>query len=128
MSIFAADAVMSLLRLISLIRVFIIVLAVTYYVTRWVGGYQKEKYSKGNIQIVEARQLGQNKFIYVAKIGNDYFALSSGKENFSVIGKLDPEGLSLPEDDAKENGQNSSIKEPFKDILKRVKDLKKSKE
>ena len=70
MSIFAADAVMSLLRLISLIIVFIIVLAVTYYVTRWVGGYQKEKYSKGNIQIVEARQLGQNKFIYVAKVSH----------------------------------------------------------
>lgn len=128
MSIFAAGAIKSVLRLITLIILFIIVLAVTYYVTRWVGGYQKEKYSKGNIQIIEARQLGQNKFIYVAKIGSDYFALSSGKENFSVIGKLDPEGLSLPEDNVKENDQTGIIKEPFKDILNKVKDLKKSKE
>lgn len=126
MSMLAATGLTSFLRFLSLIFVFIVVLAVTYYVTRWVGNFQKERYTKGNIQIIEARQIGQNKFIYVAKIGNDYFALSSGKENFSVIGKIDEAGLTLPEE-SKESDTNK-LHEPFLAVLQKVKNAKKPKE
>ncbi|MBQ1192886.1 MAG: flagellar biosynthetic protein FliO [Lachnospiraceae bacterium] len=122
MSIFASTGLDGVLRFITLLVIFAIVLGVTYFVTRWVGNFQKEKYSKGNIQIIEAKQIGSNKFIYIAKIGNDYFALSSGKDNFSVIGQLDKEGIILPCD------SDESVSQPFLAVLEKVKNIKKPKE
>ena len=122
MSIFASTGLDGVLRFITLLVIFAIVLGVTYFVTRWVGNFQKEKYSIGNIQIIEAKQIGSNKFIYIAKIGNDYFALSSGKDNFSVIGQLDKEGIILPCD------SDESVSQPFLAVLEKVKNIKKPKE
>ena len=122
MSIFASTGLDGVLRFITLLVIFAIVLGVTYFVTRWVGKFQKEKNSKGNIQIIEAKQIGSNKFIYIAKIGNDYFALSSGKDNFSVIGQLDKEGIILPCD------SDESVRQPFLAVLEKVKNIKKPKE
>ena len=122
MSIFASTGLDGVLRFITLLVIFAIVLGVTYFVTRWVGNFQKENYSKGNIQIIEAKQIGSNKFIYIAKIGNDYFALSSGKDNFSVIGQLDKEGIILPCD------SDESVSQPFLAVLEKVKYIKKPKE
>ncbi len=116
MNILALSGFENFIRLITLLVVFGLVLGITYFVTRWVGGYQREKLAKGNVQIIEAKQINNNKFIYVAKIGNDYFALSSGKENFTVIGKLDPDGITLPEPT-----QPIEIKEPFAKFLEKVK-------
>lgn len=122
MGIFASSGIDSLLRFITLLIVFALVLAVTYFVTRWIGGYQKEKFSKGNIKIIEAKQIGNNKFIYIAQIGNDYYALSAGKDNFSVIGKIDGEGIKFPEEN------DNTVSEPFSAVLNKVKNLKKPKE
>lgn len=115
MDIYALSGNLGFLRLLTLLVVFALVLGITWFVTRWIGGYQRDKYAKGNIQIIEAKQIGNNKFIYVAKIGNDYFALSSGKENFTVIGKIDAEGITLPE-----QTQGTDIKEPFANFLEKV--------
>lgn len=122
MGIPALSGIDSFLRLVTLLIVFALVLTVTYFVTRWIGGYQKEKFSKGNIKIIEAKQIGTNKFIYIAQIGNEYYALSAGKENLSVIDKIDASGLTLPEDNDK------TMIEPFSAVLNKVKNLKKPKE
>lgn len=122
MSILASMGLDGVLRFIALLVVFAIVLGVTYFVTRWIGSFQKEKYSKGNIKIIEAKQIGNNKFIYIAKIGNDYFALSSGKENLSVIGKIDEEGITFPDD------SNDVVYQPFSSVFEKVRNLKKPKE
>ena len=122
MSIFAASGLESVLKLITLLIIFAIVLFITYYVTVWIGNFQKKKYSHGNIQIIEVQQVGNNKYIYVARIGNEYFALSSGKDNLSVISKLEAEGLILPDE--------NEIKTlpTFSDIFEKVKNIKKPKE
>lgn len=122
MSILASTGLDGVLRFIALLVVFAIVLGVTYFVTRWIGSFQKEKYSKGNIKIIEAKQIGSNKFIYIAKIGNDYFALSSGKENLSLIGKIDEEGITFPDD------SNDVVYQPFSSVFEKVRNLKKPKE
>ena len=121
MNILAASGLESVLKLITLLIIFAIVLLVTYYVTVWIGNYQRKSYANGNIQIIEAKQVGNNKYIYVARIGNEYFALSSGKDNLSVISKLDEEGLVLPD-------ENETKKLPtFSDVIEKVKKIKKEK-
>ena len=44
-------------QLLTLLIIFIFVLAVTYYVTRFVGNYQKNKLSVSNINILETMRI-----------------------------------------------------------------------
>ena len=49
-------------QLLTLLIIFIFVLAVTYYVTRFVGNYQKNKLSGSNINILETMRIANNKY------------------------------------------------------------------
>lgn len=51
-------------QLLTLLIIFIFVLAVTYYVTRFVGNYQKNKLSGSNINILETMRIANNKYIH----------------------------------------------------------------
>ncbi|NLL93076.1 MAG: flagellar biosynthetic protein FliO [Clostridiales bacterium] len=121
MNIYALSGIDGAIKFITLLILFAFVLAITYFVTRWIGGYQKQHYTKGNIEIIEARQISTNKYIYVARIGSEYFAIASGKESMNVIGKLDKEGLVFPEPSV------TKPKDSFQNILDKVKNLKQTK-
>ena len=55
----------SVAQFISVTVIFLVVLAVTYFTTRWIGSYQKKQISCGNIKIVESLRLSGNKILEV---------------------------------------------------------------
>ena len=63
-------------RFFSLLLIFVFVLAVTYFTTRYIANYQKGKLSNSNITVLEASQIAPGKYIQIVKIGNRYFALA----------------------------------------------------
>ena len=56
-------------QLFTLLIEFIFVLAATYYATRFVVNYQKNKLSGSNIQILETMRISNTKYIQVNKVG-----------------------------------------------------------
>ena len=83
----------------------------------------------GNIAIIEAQKLSATKDLYIVRIGQEYYALATGKDTVNVIGKLDSSGLVLPEESPTddENGQSGGI-ESFEKILEKFKIKKQDKE
>ena len=75
-------------QLLTLLIIFIFVLAVTYYVTRFVGNYQKNKLSGSNINILETMRIANNKYIQIVKIGSRVFAIAVAKDTVSYIKNL----------------------------------------
>ena len=61
----------SAIELITVIIIFVFVLLVTYYVTKWIAGYQKEHMRQGNLAITEAIRLPGNKYIEIIRAGED---------------------------------------------------------
>lgn len=80
-------------QLITLILVFAFVLAITYFTTRFVGNYQKEKMLGSNICILETMRLSNNKCIYVVKIGSQCFAIAVSKDTVTYLCELQEEDL-----------------------------------
>ena len=94
-----------------LLIIFIFVLAVTYYVTRFVGNYQKNKLSGSNINILETMRIANNKYIQIVRIGNKYLALAVCKDTVTMLTEIPEEELKLSE---------GTSMAGFKDILNRV--------
>ncbi|MBE5952967.1 MAG: hypothetical protein E7257_02265 [Lachnospiraceae bacterium] len=102
----------SLYNVISLILIFIFILVLAYFTAKLTAKLQSNSFNKkANIKIIESFRLGGNKFISIIKIGEDYYALGFGKDEITMIDKLDKDNIILPETNSSEVSIN------FKDIL-----------
>ena len=105
-------------QLITLLIIFIFVLAVTYYVTRFVGNYQKNKLSGSNINILDTMRIANNKYIQIVKIGSRVFAIAVAKDTVSYLCELDEDELIYKESSS---GKMLINNDNFKEILEKFK-------
>lgn len=105
-------------QLLTLLIIFIFVLAVTYYVTRFVGNYQKNKLSGSNINILEIMRIANNKYIQIVKIGSRVFAIAVAKDTVSYLCELDEDELIYKESSS---GKMLINNDNFKEILEKFK-------
>ena len=105
-------------QLLTLLIIFIFVLAVTYYVTRFVGNYQKNKLSGSNINILETMRIANNKYIQIVKIGSRVFAIAVAKDTVSYLCELDEDELMYKESSS---GKMLINNDNFKEILEKFK-------
>lgn len=102
-------------QLLTLIIVFALVLALTYFVTRFAGNYQKSKLSGGNINVLETMRISNSKYIQIIQIGNRFFAIAVCKDTVTVISEIEQGDLVLSDN-------TTQVKsESFKSILEKFK-------
>ena len=105
------------LQFISILIIFIAVLAATYYVTKWIANYQKGAESGRNIDIVETCKISATKYVQIIRIGERYVAIGVSKDDITNLGDVPAEGLLLnPE-------EKESLS--FKEVLDKIKGEKK---
>ncbi len=110
----------NIFQLIVVLFVFVLVLGLTYYTTRWIAGYQKAQNVSKNISIVETLKLTNNKYIQLIQAGKEtYFLIAIGKDEITVLGQLSKDDLKeLPTDDM----EIPTVKGDFSDALQKFKE------
>jgi flagellar protein FliO/FliZ len=71
-------------QFITVLLIFVAVLAVTALVTKWIAGYQKA----GNIEVLETVRIANNKYIQLVRIGESYFAIAVCKDTVTNLGEI----------------------------------------
>ena len=112
----------NLFQLIVVLFCFVFVLALTYYVTRWIAGYQKSQSINKNLAVVETLKLTTNKYVQLIQAGKDtYYVIAIGKDEITVLGELSAEQLKeLPSDATiipTAKGDVADALQKFKDYL-----------
>ncbi len=79
------------IQLITVIIIFGIVLAATYFVTVWIGNYQKARNRGMNIELLEAVRLTPSQHIQIVRICDGYYALAVSKDSVTLICTLTEE-------------------------------------
>ena len=106
----------NLFQLIVVLFCFVFVLALTYFVTRWIAGYQKSQSINKNLAVVETLKLTTNKYVQLIQAGKDtYYVIAIGKDEITVLGELSAEQLKELPSDAK--GDFADALQKFKDYL-----------
>ena len=110
----------NIFQLIIVLFCFLIVLALTYYVTRWIAGYQKSQSISKNLSVVETLKLTTNKYIQLIQAGKDtYYVIAIGKDEITVLGQLSGEQLKeMPS----QNRTIPTAKGDFADALQKFKE------
>ncbi len=77
----------------TVLLVFILVLALTAFVTKWIANYQKHQNSNRNIEVVEAARLDNSKWIQIVRVGDSYKVLAVCKDTVTLLGEVPKEAL-----------------------------------
>lgn len=95
----AADGIAELL---TMLLVFVLVLILAWYTTRWIARYQRGQKKEGNISILETCPAGNGKFIQIVRVADTYFALAVCKDTVTLLGEIPKEQLTLPAGEQKQ--------------------------
>ncbi len=106
----------SYLQFITVLILFVFVLAATYLVTRWIAKYQKGKTGSGNLEIVETCRIAQNKYVQIIRAGKKYLVVAVGKDEIHMLSELSAEELVFLE-------ENQEQMPSFANVLDRVKKM-----
>lgn len=109
----------SVLQFFTVLLVFIFVLGITYFTTRWIANYQKKQNKGKNIEVIESSRIGQNKFIQIVKTGDKYVVIGIGKNEITMLTELDSDMIKLPEDGETEGLDFKAAFEKAKNLMKK---------
>ena len=114
MPITRTSSIDTIAQFITVLLLFLAVLAVTYLVTRYIGGLQRGQVKGNNIEVIETVRIGQSQCVQILRVADRYLAVGIGKEEVTLLGELDKESISLP-------SEGSGVVQSFKDILAKKK-------
>ena len=80
-------------ELLSALAIFALVLLVTYFTTRFVGSYEKQKMTGRNLQILESLRLSGGKCIYLVKAGDKYIVLGESRDRVDFLCEVQEDSL-----------------------------------
>ena len=107
----------SIVKLITVILIFIFVLALTYITTKFTAGLQKSKLASPNVEIIETFKLSTNKYVQIIRIGKKYYSVVVCKDAVTLMGELQEDEIELPK-----SGTEATMS--FQEILNKAKNLK----
>lgn len=109
----------SFFQLLGILLVFLLVLVLTYGVTRWIAGYQQGMMANRNIQIIETFRVSNNKFIQIIQVGKKCLVISVCKDTINILTELTEEQLIWKPSPEEKNPVN--MNENFQVILNNLK-------
>ena len=83
----------------TVLLIFLFVLAVTYFTTRFIGNYQKARNFNRNFETLEVFRVTNNKFLQLIRVGKRYFIISIGKDSVELISEINEEDIDLSAND-----------------------------
>lgn len=120
MGLLASGSIESVARLLTTLLIFAFVLFITFWTSKFIAGYQKQKMTTGNMEVVETVRIAPNKYLQIVRAGEQYYMIALGKDTVNLIAQLDPEELQL-----KSDAQMSMQYADFKTILEKAKNSRK---
>lgn len=109
----------SFAQLLTMLIIFVAVLALTYVTTRWIAGIQNGTAgSRRNIRVIETLKLTTNKYIQIVKAGEKYLVIGVAKDTITMLTELSEEEIQFA-------GEQSPMK--FRDIWEKAKEMKQKK-
>lgn len=108
-----SDRADSYVQFMTVLILFVFVLGITAFVTKWIGGYQKSRSVGANMELIESLRLSNNKYVQIVRVGRKYLAVAVCKDTVTMLSEVPEEDLNFPEGSL---GSAST----FRDVLAKI--------
>lgn len=124
--ILLSSSLNSFIQLLGVLIIFAFILVITYFTTRWIGGFQKMQMSGRSFQVVDTIRIAGNKYVQVLKMGDVYLVIAIGKDTVTMLAKLTEEEIGLTEEEilnqTKTNADGGGTQASFQETLEKLKE------
>ena len=120
MGVLISSSIESFIQLIGVLFIFVFVLLITYFTTKWMGNIQKGRYSSSNLRLIETITIGNGKLICLLEAGAVYLVVAVGKDEVSLLAQLSKE--ELKDVSFLNNKESEHISGSFQEVLEKVKE------
>lgn len=103
----STDGYNSFFDLITVLLIFVFVIAITLFTTKYIANYQKVQNAGKNIEVLETYKISQTKYVQIVKIGKKYVAIAVSKDTVTLLTTLEEDDVTFPEG----SGETKSFKE-----------------
>lgn len=102
-------------QLITVLLIFVAVLAITALTTKYIAKVQKQSGINGNLEILETIRVSNTKYIQLVRIGETYVAMAVCKDTVTKVCEVPKEQLKITTPDS-----SGSTGFSFKELLETV--------
>lgn len=106
-------AVNSIAQFVTVLLIFLFVLVITYFTTRYIASIEKKRMVTGNMELLDALRISNNKYLQIVKVGSKYLCLAVCKDTVTMLVELEQEDIKEIESEIKPVD--------FQDILEKLK-------
>ena len=112
----AKSSINAIAEFFTVLLIFLIILAITYFATRWIANFQKERINSTNIHVIETYKISNNKYLQIIQTGKTYFVIAICKDTVTYLTQIPEEELEIKPDEPIEPVN-------FKEILEKAKKI-----
>lgn len=105
-------------QIFSLIFIFIGLLFLTYYSTKWIVKVKSGASKSKNMKIIEGINIGVRSSLLIVKVGEQYFLLSVLKDSIAFLSEIKPENIFEIEE---ESSNSLNFDKYLKDCVEKLK-------
>ncbi len=80
-------------QLITMLVIFVVVLAIAAVVTKYIARYQKSQGSGSNVEVLETAQIAMGKYILLVRLGETYAAIAVCKDTVTMLCQIPEEQI-----------------------------------
>jgi len=105
----------SFVQFVTVLLLFLVVLCITYGVTRWISGIQKTQMVGRNMEIVDTMRISSSKYLQIVRAGDKYLVIAVCKDTVTMLTEVPKESLAL-----QDGAQTSGYQLGFREILEKI--------
>lgn len=106
----------SFVQFVTVLLLFLVVLVITYGVTRWISGIQKTQMVGRNMEIVDTMRISSSKYLQIVRAGDKYLVIAVCKDTVTMLAEIPGDSLVL-----QDNAQMRGNQPGFREILEKIK-------
>ena len=104
----------SVVQFMTVLIMFVFVLGITYFTTRYIAKIQKGQMSNKNMELIDTLRISNNKYLQIVRVGERYYCMAVCKDTVTLLGEIQKEELVFYENDASAGMDFQAILEGFK--------------
>lgn len=112
----------SYLQFMTVLILFVFVLLITYWTTKWIARYQKGKAGAGNLEVIETCRISSNKYVQILRAGEKYLVIAIGKDEIHMLAELTEDELVIREETVEQTLNFAGVFEQVKKLKEKEKD------
>jgi len=106
----------SFVQFVTVVLLFLMVLVITYGVTRWISGIQKTQMMGRNMEMIDTMRISSSKYLQIVRAGDKYFVVAVCKDTVTMLTEIPKDSLEL---ETREPG--NGYQAGFREILEKIK-------